>query len=672
MNSEARLRFFILPLLVLIGCRQAGAQVVFSAAASASKIGTADQLQVTYTVQDAQGLRSLNPGSAFKDFRILAGPFQSQNTSIQMSGGQTVQSTSYTFTFIVQPKHAGTLTIAPAVASDAGGHSYQSNPLQIEVVNGTVAARQPRRAAAANGFDDDFFNSDPFAQLRQQQAAMAQQMQSLSRQQRAAQPQASQPAAAIRDLSKDIFIRVDVDKKNVKLGEQITAAYKLYARLPMNVSISHLPSLNGFWTQDFDIPKQPKPMEEIVNGKKYQVFLLKKSALFPQQAGTLTLDPAEAEGIARVLQQAKRSASPFDDPFFQQAFGGSLLLSDPFFNDPFDGLSYEEVPVHIKSAPVSIRVNELPAGGRPAEYTGAVGSYSVAAKLDKNDITTDDVATLTLTISGSGNLHLFEAPKLHLPDGLDAYDPQFLDTITGRSTTISGQKVITYTIAARKPGEYTIPPVLFSWYDPSAGSYRSASGAAFRLRVKEGKGTPALAKTEVKSGDIDDGLNIPFAAKPLILSPVYWSLYMLPMLALIGVSVYRRRSDELSADTALARNRLANRIAQKRLSAAGARLQAGDARSFYEEVSKAIWLYLSDKLGIPISALGKGSAVAALSARGVPQSVREQIEKVVSECELALYTPGGSGTAQMQQTFSEAASIITGLERTLRAAPLHS
>jgi hypothetical protein len=182
--------------------------------------------------------------------------------------------------------------------------------------------------------------------------------------------------------------------------------------------------------------------------------------------------------------------------------------------------------------------------------------------------------------------------------------------------------------------------------------------------VKQGKG---IAATVAKGGgntDIQDNIVAP-SPKPLVLSPIYWSMYALPLFGLVFVSFYRKREDELLNDTAQTRNRRANKIARKRLTMAGIMLQKADQRGFYDEVSKAIWLYLSDKLGIPISRLGKAAASEAMDKRGVPPTIQQQIDKVLEECELALYAPT-AGTQQMQQTFSEAASIITGLERTLR------
>jgi hypothetical protein len=651
---------YLVPVLLLLQSMAAGAQnVVFTASADATRIGLADRFQITYTIQDVGGA-TFNPAASLRDFRIVSGPYRYQSTNIQAIGNQMVQTASQSFTFVVQPKHTGVIRLAPAEVVDANGRRYKSNALQVEVVPGSVMNQRQGRAPATSGWDDDpFGGGDPFAALRQQQARMRQLMSARMAppgRQQAAPQTAPQAAAPSGNLGKDIFIRVEVDKKAVRLGEQVTAVYKLYSRLPMQVSISKLPALNGFWTQDFTVPRQQKPVEEILNGTRYQVFTLKKSALFPQQPGTLTLDPAEAEGTARIAVQGNSA----DDPF------GSSMMNDPFFDDPFGDAGYKDIPVHLKSMPVSIQVSELPAAGRPANFTGAVGDFRISASLDKSALSTDEVATLKVTISGSGNLKLFDAPQLALPEGLDSYAPNILDTITGRATTISGEKIITYSIAPRRAGNYEVPPVSLAWYDPRNGSYQSASTPSFRLQVKQGNATTATAAAGQGGAQIHDQL-LSAASRPLVLSPLYWSMYALPLLLLAGITFYRRREEELVTDSAQHRNKLANKVAQKRLALAGAMLQKDDARGFYGEISKAIWLYLSDKLNIPLSGLGKQAALQAMEQRGVPSPIQQQISKVLDECELALYASTGNNH-QMQQTFSEAACIITGLERTLRVS----
>ncbi len=666
-------------LLLGVCCQLRAQNVVFSAAPSANKIGIKDQIQVQYTVKDAQNLQSIAPGQS-QDFTVVQGPFHSQSSNISIIGNQTVQSQSITVTYILQPKREGTFTIPPAIAKDAAGHTYQSNAMTIQVVSGSVAQQQQRRRRDPFGDDGD----DPFAALLQQQQRMQQLQQQLhnqmlqqqnTQQQPSAQGQRQQPQLPQdppikdEDIKKDLFIKVVVDNNDVHVGEQITATYKLYSRLPMQINISKLPTLNGFWTQDFEIPRQPKPTEEIIDGKKFQVFVLKKSALFPQQTGTLELDPAEAKGMARVLQQVKRRMADMD-PFG----AGTLLMSDPFFNHSvFNATVYKDVPVSLKSTPVKIKVTALPDKNKPDNFSGAVGSFTIAGKLDKEELTTDDVATLTLNITGSGNIKIFEAPKLNLPNGLNTFDPLVTDTITGRSTTISGTKKINYSITPHTPGDYKIPVIPFTFFNPVTGNYVTVSTPEYKIHVKPGKHyQPSLQKdnNNLVINDLHDIIakplnNISYNSTPLLLSTGYWSLYALPLLAFIGLIIWKKRDDDLSKNSILLKNKRANKIALKRLVIANKLLLEKNKGAFYEEISKAIWLYLSDKINIPLSALSKETAMEALTIRKVPTEIQKNIESVIWECETALYASGGSN--EMKNTYDEALKIISDLEDVIKA-----
>lgn len=630
--------------------------VVFSAAASANKMGIQDQIQVQYTIRDAENLRSVGPKEEIvNDFHIVGGPYQSQGSNTTISNGKMVSSTSFTLTYVLQPKRKGKLTIPSAVATTGKGETYQSNSIPIEVVDGSLAPKQQQRS-------NDPFGEDPFeALMRQRQRQMQQ------RGQQQQQQRQEEPESANVNIDKDLFIKVVVDKSKVHVGEQITASYKLYARLPMNVNISKLPSLNGFWTQDFEMPKgKAVPVEEVINGQRYQVFTLKKSALFPQQEGTLELDPAEAEGVARIVQKSRQRDPFFDDPFFS-----SFFMDDPFADEFFGRSSYKDVKVKLRSQPVKIQVEPLPAKDKPESFTNAVGNFTVTASIDKKDITTDDVANLQLVIKGSGNLKLIEAPVLKLPNGLVAYDPQIQDTVTDRTTTISGSKTITYAITPRTPGDYNLPGGTFSYFNPQTGKYVTVTTEPFTLHVSPGNNYAANSKRKTALTDIHDinkkQLNsLSFNSKPMIHTVGYWTIFALPLFAFIGIVVWKRRDDELSKDSVQLKNRRANKVALKRLSTAQVHLQKNERKQFYEEVSKATWLYLSDKLNIPLSSLSKDNVWYALNSKNIAPDMQAKINRVIEDCETALYA-GIGGSQQMNQTYTEAVAIISKLEESFKS-----
>ncbi len=673
----------IIALILIAGicCHTVAQNVVFTADAQANKIGVKNQVQVQYTIRDAQNLQTVSRPSE-TDFTIVAGPYQQQSSSTQINGNTVVQSQSISLTYVLQPKREGTFTIPPVVAKDAAGHTYQSNALTIQVIPGAIGQQQGRQSRndPFGGQEEDMLammqrmqqmqqaQQQQWQQRRQQQMQQ-QQGQTQQQQQQGKQSQQNDPGYNEEDLKKDLFIKVVTDKNKVHVGEQITTSYKLYSRIPWgHIGISKYPNLDGFWTQDFDIPKEAKPVEEVLNGKKYQVFLLKKSALFPQQAGTLELDPAEAKGVARIIQQVKRKLSEMMDPFGN----GTLMMNDPYFNNAYyTTQGYRDVEVNIKSNPLKITVTPLPDKGKPADFGGAVGRYTLSSKIDKPDLTTDDVATMTLTISGSGNFKLIESPKFELPNGLNTYDPQIVDTITGRSTTITGSKIFSYVITPHTPGDYEIPAIPFSYYSTEKNSYITEYTQPIKIHVKPGKHyVPVQNAGNIALKDIHDIVKQPLGnlvlnSKPLLLTPGYWSLYALPLFTFIGMVVWKRRDEELSKDTMLLRKKRANKVALQRLFAAKKLLEQNKKTPFYEEISKATWLYLSDKLSIPLSALSRETAIDALNQRKVPGNILKNLENVIWECETALYASGGS--EKMTRTYDEAIQLISDLEDVFKA-----
>ncbi len=637
--------------------------VVFTAQASANRMGAKDNVQVEYTIRDAQNVQTMTP-PASNDFDVVQGPFTTHSVNSSFNGRTNVTSESITRTYILHPRREGTLTIPPVIAKDAAGHTYQSNAVVIQVVPGTLM--QQRRAPAQQ--DDDAFAM--MQRMNQQMQQLQQQMMQPQPQPQPQQPQQpqkqNQPDASDEaEIKKNMFIKVEVDKTKVHVGEQITTSYKLYVHeMAMNAQISKLPSLNGFWTQDFEIPRQPKPEIEELNGKKYQVFLLKKSALFPQQTGTLELDPAEAKGVARIVKQVRHKMSDM--------FRGTLMMNDPAFNNSYyNTMDYKDVEWKLESTPVKVTVTALPEKDKPADYGGAVGKFTIGSKIDKQELTTDDIATLTLTITGSGNLKLIEPPKLNLPNGLNSFDPQITDTITGRSTTISGSKIINYVISPHSPGDYDIPATAFTYFNPQTGAYITAHTQPMKLRVKAGKRyTPVTAGSNIALKDIHDIVKMPLASialrsKPMLFTGTYWSMFAFPLLAFIGLVVWKRRDEELSKNTVLLKSKRANKVALQRLATAKKYLQENNKTPFYEEISKATWLYLSDKLNIPLSALSRETAAEAMSTRNVPDAVQKHLEDVIWECETALYASGGS--QKMAYIYDEAIKVISDLEDVFKA-----
>ncbi|MBL7765864.1 MAG: protein BatD [Chitinophagaceae bacterium] len=670
------MRLLVLSLLSLfirtLGVAQ---EIVFITQPAADKVGTEDAFDVRFVIKNASQVTKFSLPE-MNDLQILGGPSRSTNMTI-MNGQRSM---SLELTYTMKARRAGKVTIPGAVAT-ADGQNIRSNPVTIEVVQGSVVERRQRGRdpfGGGNPFDDPFFDDpfggDPFAAMQQHQQQirqmMQQQMQRGGMQQIPPQARPGTPEIiSKKDLGNNLFIRVDVDKRTAVIGEQITASYKMYTRVPMEINLTKLPSLVGFWSQDFKIPQPPKPVREVVNGKEYQVFEIKRTALFPTQTGTLQLDPAEAEGKARLIKPKRvRQDQPgmgmFDDDPFFKSFFGSMLMSDPNFDEQFQTIyDYEDVPVALKSVPINITVTDVPVADRPASYKGAVGKYTLESNIDKTELSTDDAAIITLRVSGTGNLKLIGTPELKIPQDLEAYDPQVNDTITNTNNIIAGYKTFAYTITPRIAGTFMIPAAEFTYYDPESKSFKTLYTPAYTLHVKPGKGDASVSKLP---RDIHDIHAKPITIRksqesPVWKSPVYWGGFALPLLAYFGLVFYKRKEDELQSNLTLFKNKRANKVALKRLALAEKFLKQNTPTPFYEETSKAVWLYLSDKLNIPLSQLNKELAAEKLLEKNTPPVLQKEVFRITQECEMALYAPD-HGSLRMHQTYMEAVKLIGNLE----------
>jgi hypothetical protein len=643
-------------------------EIIMITQPAAKKVGLQDAFEVKYIIKNANQVEQFSLPD-LKDVIKLSGPTQSSQTS-NINGEVTL---TYELTYVMRAKRKGTIVIPGGIAS-SHGREYRSNNVTIEVIEGSIRTQQQQtqRGKSNQGydpFDDPFFNQDPFAggdlfaalqrQQKQMMDMLRQQQQMNGQQQRPQQqprsftPKQNKPEIiAQADVYKNIFIRVNVDKTNVKLGEQVTASYKLYSRLPMEVNLTKLPSLIGFWSQDFKIPSDPKPTKEIVNGKEYSVFEIKRTALFPTQIGKLELDAAQAEGRVQLLNETQTKE---EDPF-DSFFGGPNIVTS---------YGYKDVPVTLKSEAVQIYVSDLPTTNKPNSFQGAVGNYTLESNIDKTELTTDDNATITLRVSGTGNLKLIGAPKIKFPADIDPFDAIENDTITNTNNIIAGYKTFTYSFTPSTTGTFTIPTTDFSYFEPASGTYKTIQTPAYTIHVTSGKSDGRSVKNKVPK-DIHDIQTKPQSLSKanhniLVKNPFYWSAFGFPILAYLVLTIFKRKDDKLKSNQTLYKHKRANKVALKRLTLAETYLKQASQNEFYEETSKAVWLYLGDKLSIPISQLSKDVAAEKMNEKKIEQQLQNELFRITNECEIALYAPA-QAALRMQQTYSDTLRLIGKLE----------
>ncbi len=462
-------------------------------------------------------------------------------------------------------------------------------------------------------------------------------------------------SAQPRQLPDDqLFVKVLVDKKTVYQGQHLIATIKIYTRLPITgFGSSEMPDFNGFWSQDIESPTQINLQRENVNGVIYNTGVIRKVLLFPQKNGEITIDPFKLETYVR--QQIKTPRSIFDD---------------------FFGPSYTSVSKMLESEPVKIIVKSLPAG-QPSTFTGAVGSMNINASIDKSNVKTNDAITLRFVVSGNGNLKLIEAPKIDFPPDFDTFDPKVTTNIKNTSSGQTGNKTFEYLLIPRHAGNYRIPPVTFSYFNPDKDDYYILQTSEFRIAVEKGEEEEpvnvisGLSKEDLKilGSDILFIKTYRFklfpSGKTLFGSLSFYLLYIIPLLLFILIVLIRRVHIKKRQNIELLKNRKASKVARRKLRQALRYLEQERKEEFFASLLHAFWGYLSDKLSIPISELSRETAEKNLSTHLSDKELIDRFIKVIDDCEMARYSPQ-SGTEQMDTLYTEAMKLIIKMEQNLR------
>ncbi|WP_298737143.1 BatD family protein [uncultured Chitinophaga sp.] len=651
MVSQVKIRKWGLALLFclsIVACAKAQ-EFRFTTNVSSTRVAQDEPFQIQFMLENAPNVSSFQP-PALNDFEVMQGPSQVQGQSI-FNGRR---SEYIALIYVIQPKRVGNFTIAGATAR-VNGNIVRSNPVTIEVVKSPHGAAQAAPSSPQPGFvprrapgqvDEEV--SDGI--LRKGEDVNTK-------------------------LRKNIFLKVDVDKTSLYEGEQLTATYKLYTRLPTNSSVTRVPAFKGFSAKDVELPNPPQATTERVNGQLFKVFTIRKTLLFPLQSGTLELDPVEVDNQVRLVKlvndnNRKRPRDIFEDFFNDPGFRDPF--SDPFFDDFFNRpeVTYEDVPYKIQSTPVKITVKPLPVDTRPLSFNGAVGNFSMNATIDKTSLTTDDALTLKVVVAGQGNVNLLNSPKINIPGSFEKYDPKITDNIDKNSNQLSGSRQFEFALMPLEAGEHTIPPVEFSYFDPAAQAYKTIRSKSFTIKVSPGK-----QNKQVKEDfSVDKNVLIPVRKAPLnwvkntgfiIGSFWYWLLLLIPVLALVAGILYRRKIHYQRVNADMLRHRYANKAALKRLELAARYLKEGKDRAFYEETSRAVWGYLSHKLQIPFADLNKQLVQDRLASRHINGQNTHQLFELLDNCEMALYAPMHSND-RMQGTYQQAVKVISQLEDELK------
>jgi len=584
----------------------AQAQVTFRASAPATVV-KGQQFRLTYTL-NKEG-KDLRLPSNMDGFEILFGPSVSTSYSQQTVNGKTTSESSVSYTYILVADKEGTYTIGPASVK-VDGATYTSNSVQIKV----ISEENIPKGQSGGG------NSS----TRGSSATLS---------------------------SNDAFIRAIVSKNNIYEQEGFTVTFRLYTTYNVtNLGKIQFPEFEGFMVEEVDLPANQQMQIENFNGRNYYTADLRKTLLFPQRSGKITIPSGRIEMVFSVPSGRRI-----------ESFFGS-----------------QEVMVDVKKAlvtnPVTIDVKPLPAD-KPESFTGAVGQFTFHPTISTQQTRANEPITLTLEIRGTGNLKLIQNPKIEFPSNFEVYDPTVDNKVQITSNGLSGTKKIQYLVIPRYEGKYTIPAIEFSYFDLSTRAYKILKSPEYSIEVAKGDPSKANASSYINQQNVkvEDDIRFLKIGQPTFHSKneffvgsfVYWLWYIIPLALFICLYVVYRKQAEQNANVALMRNRQANKVAAKRLKMADKFLKEHRKEEFYDEVLRALWGYFSDKLSIPLAQLSRENVGAELSKQGVEESLITTFMQILDACEFARYAPAEADHA-MDQLYDKTIEAIGKMENQLK------
>ena len=580
-----------------------------------SHVSVGEQFRLTYTV-NTQNATDFRAGDIPGELEVLIGPNRSMQSSYQMINGHTSSSSSITYTYIVCATKNGSFTIPPAHVV-VGGKTIASNTLNIKVSGSP-------QASSGSGGSPRQHRQDEQGEIRD---------------------------AGSQISGSDLFIKVSANKKRVYEQEPILLTYKVYTLVGLTSLRGDMPDLKSFYTQEVSLPSQKSFSIETFNGRPYRTTTWSQYVMFPQMTGKLQIPSITFEGI--VVQQ-NRNIDPFE----------------AFFNG---GSGYIEVKKKIIAPGIDIEVDPLPE--RPAGFSGGVGHFTVSASLSKTETKANDPVSVRITVSGIGNLKLVKQPQIELPKDFDKYEPKVTDKTKLTTAGIEGSMIYDILIVPRHQGHYEIPPVSLTYFDTATRSYKTVTSEPLTLDVAKGSGPGAMSDYSgqqdlqelsrdiryIKTGNVrQQGIDEFFFG-----STAYW--ITLAIMALVFISlfvIFRQRAIE-NANVTKRRAGKANKVATKRLKKASKLMADNKPGEFYDEVLRALWGYVGDKLNIPVEQLSHDNISQRLSDRGVGEETIAQFMGALDECEFERYAPGDP-KGNMNKVYEKAMTAIEQIEGTMR------
>ena len=574
------------------------------------QVSVNSKFSITYILKDGEASTSSLKVPQINGCSLIFGPSVASSQSYQIVNGKASSSSQHEYTYYYRADKEGEYTIgAASIVVDGKKMTTQPSTLTI------VASKQAQNSQSNGG--------NPSTQPVD--------IDDIS----------TQNAGKKVDAD-DVFIRISTSRSTAYEQEAIECTIKLYTKYSISefMAITQ-PSFNGFLVEDLQFQSSINA-RETYNGQEYQTAVLKKCVLFPQRSGNLTIVSGTYE--LTVVQ-------------YEQVNMGFYVVNQPVTKK-----------IRINSNNASVSIQPLPTP-QPTGFDGAVGQFTAAVRMSTNNFRTNEPATLTYTINGTGNIKYIKDAIIDFPSEFEQYTPNHTVDAEMKGNNVSGSSITEYTFIPKEVGNYTINVPNFVYFDPTSKEYKTIELESYDIKVAQGISGLTTNQQYVTSKNTDirfikmGDKNLSFENSYTISELWYWILYVISILLFIGAILYKNANNKKKANVVGLKISQANKVAKKRLKVANKYMQAKDSEYFYEEMLKALWGYLSDKLAIPASQLLRPNIAQELLERGAPKEVCDSIINILDECEIARYTPSSGNIQQVESVYIKATEAINDLEK---------
>ncbi len=624
----------LLALAVATPARAQDESLEFYQTADRAEVGIEDTLRVTVVLQNAPRGSKLELPS-FDGFEVLSRSPMEQ-TSINMSGGQTQILRITQWVIVLRPQKLGKLTIG-ASQLVVGSEKHVTQQLTVTVKQGSLAPPQAKGGRRQQV-------PDPFADLFGPQGPG-----------NIPNPFGGFPEPEIPRSDSDLFLRTYLDTDEAYVGQQVSMTVYLFSRVDLaSVESVTFPQLEGFWSEDIDSPTNLTSEQRNINGIPYRAYLLKRKALFPTRAGKLEIAPVQSEVTTGFL------------------FAGHK--------------------VSRKGNKVTLNVKPLPPGAPDGFAATNVGRWKLSMDVTPQDVTLGEPVTVRVFLEGRGNVKNTPVPRVTAPPSFRLYDPTTTDKVSTRSGVYGGRRTQEYIAMPSQTGSFTFPELTFPFFNPETRQYEIARTEPITVRVAPGAGgnnqanaanapdgtgnastTDAAGPKNVLTSDGIHPLRHAGAGAgagslttqgpppwregwflPLLLSPI--GLWM--ALGLVGFARAR-----LGKEDAGAARRKQAKAARRRLSEAEKLRDSGSAEAFFAEVERSVHALLQARFGEPFQGFTHAQLEAKLASHGVSSETSQKVRHVLETCELGRYAPGAADSAAREKLLEDAEAALEALER---------